>query len=152
MGLKYNLATRFTSFVAVDEEIVNADGKFKTVKLPLPMPANDENSAVGAAGDISNVSKYVKSFKIEIIDNFDSKSQERQFKLWFKANFSNLVKNALKSNKKLRIEFSENGTVKKVKILKNGSWQEDLSLTNDFQMINAKQLNVITPNEIEVGF
>jgi len=152
LGLSYNLATRFTSFVAVDEEIVNADGKLKTVKQPLPMPANVENSAVGAAGDISNVSKYVKSFKIEIIDNFKLKSQERQFQLWFKANFSNLVKYALKSNEKLRIEFSENGTVKKVKILKNGSWKEDLSLTNDFQMINAKQLNIMTSIEIEVGF
>ncbi|MCK7589670.1 VIT and VWA domain-containing protein [Subsaxibacter sp. CAU 1640] len=152
LGLQYNLATRFTSFVAVDEEIVNADGKLKTVKQPLPMPANVENSAVGAAGDISNVSKYAKSFKIEIIDNFKSKTQERQFQLWFKANYSVLIKKALKSNSKLRIEFHENGSIKSVEVWKNENWQEDSQLTNDFKNVETKHSNVIIPTLIEVSF
>ena len=152
LGLKYNLATRFTSFVAVDEEVVNADGKLKTVKQPLPMPANVENSAVGAAGDITNISKYAKSFKVQITGNLLSKAEERHFQLWFKANYSNLVKKTLKSNKKLRIEFHENGTIKSAEVLKNGNWQEDIQLTIDFQTIEAKQLNVMIPAMIEVSF
>ncbi|MEL7367492.1 MAG: VIT domain-containing protein [Myxococcota bacterium] len=38
LGLRYSLMTAFTSFVAVDPEIRNANGKIKTVKQPLPLP------------------------------------------------------------------------------------------------------------------
>lgn len=49
MGLKYNLLTNYTSFVAVDSEI-RSDGKnITTVKQPLPLPEGVSNYAVGAA-------------------------------------------------------------------------------------------------------
>ncbi len=50
LGLNYNLLTAFTSFVAVDNEVRNIDGKLTTVKQPLPMPEGVSDYAVGGRG------------------------------------------------------------------------------------------------------
>jgi len=47
LGLKYNLLTPFTSFVAVDEIVRNPNQNSKDVKQPLALPKNVSNSAVG---------------------------------------------------------------------------------------------------------
>jgi Ca-activated chloride channel homolog len=56
IGLKYNLLTAHTSFIAVDETpVVAANGKIKTVNQSLPLPEGVENSAVGADFDFEGV-------------------------------------------------------------------------------------------------
>ena len=45
-GMKYNLLTDYTSFVAVDSEIRNGAGTFKSVSQPLPLPKGVSNMAV----------------------------------------------------------------------------------------------------------
>jgi Ca-activated chloride channel family protein len=47
LGLKYNLLTRYTSFIAVREEVRNPDGSAKDVKQPLPLPLGVSDLAVG---------------------------------------------------------------------------------------------------------
>ena len=48
LGLKYNLLTAYTSFIAVDQRVRNANpADANTVKQPLPMPAGVSNLAVG---------------------------------------------------------------------------------------------------------
>lgn len=47
LGLKYNLMTEYTSFVAVDETVRNQGGDSTTVNVPLPLPQGVENSATG---------------------------------------------------------------------------------------------------------
>jgi Ca-activated chloride channel family protein len=47
LGLQYNLLTNYTSFVAIDSEIRNKDGKSHTVKQPLPLPEGVSDLAVG---------------------------------------------------------------------------------------------------------
>ncbi|MBN2467494.1 MAG: VWA domain-containing protein, partial [Deltaproteobacteria bacterium] len=47
LGLAYNLLTAYTSFVAIDSEIRNQDGKPSTVKQPLPLPQGVSDYAVG---------------------------------------------------------------------------------------------------------
>ena len=48
LGLKYNLLTAYTSFIAVDKQIiVDASGKIQTVNQVLPLPAGVPNSAIG---------------------------------------------------------------------------------------------------------
>jgi len=47
LGLKYNLLTAYTSFVAIDNEVRNKDGKPTTVKQPLPLPQGVSDYAVG---------------------------------------------------------------------------------------------------------
>ncbi len=48
LGLTYNLLTAYTSFVAIDTEVRNTDGKPTTVKQPLPLPEGVSDYAVGA--------------------------------------------------------------------------------------------------------
>ncbi|MBE2190534.1 MAG: VWA domain-containing protein, partial [Candidatus Kapabacteria bacterium] len=38
IGMKYNLLTEHTSFVAIDSEIRNANGEYETINQPLPVP------------------------------------------------------------------------------------------------------------------
>jgi len=47
LGLKYNLMTAYTSFIAIEEKIANESSTLTTVKQPLPMPEGVENSAIG---------------------------------------------------------------------------------------------------------
>jgi Ca-activated chloride channel family protein len=47
LGLKYNLLTPFTSFIAVDEIIRHPNLDSRDVKQPLPLPASVSNLAVG---------------------------------------------------------------------------------------------------------
>lgn len=48
LGLRYNLLTKYTSFIAVDEVIRNTTGQAKNIKQPLPLPKGVSNLAVGA--------------------------------------------------------------------------------------------------------
>ena len=47
LGLKYNLMTAYTSFIAVDEQTVNEDGDLTTVKQTVPLPEGVSDYAVG---------------------------------------------------------------------------------------------------------
>lgn len=47
LGLKYNLLTSYTSFVAVDQRVRNTSGDSTQVDQPLPLPEGVSNSAVG---------------------------------------------------------------------------------------------------------
>lgn len=48
LGLKYNLMTAYTSFIAIEEDQIANDGnKAKTVNQPLPLPENVSDAAVG---------------------------------------------------------------------------------------------------------
>jgi Ca-activated chloride channel family protein len=51
LGLKYNLLTDYTSFVAVARKVVNPGGAASNVDQPLPLPDGVSNSAVGPSGD-----------------------------------------------------------------------------------------------------
>jgi Ca-activated chloride channel family protein len=52
MGLKYNLLTPYTSFIAIREKVVNPDGNAEDVKQPLPMPEGVMDTAIGAEPDL----------------------------------------------------------------------------------------------------
>ncbi len=47
LGLKYNLMSNYTSFIAIDEQYVVKDGKMVTVMQPIPMPEGVSDYAVG---------------------------------------------------------------------------------------------------------
>jgi hypothetical protein len=47
LGLDYRLLTAFTSFVAIDSQVVNQGGQGQNVRQPLPMPEGVSNLAVG---------------------------------------------------------------------------------------------------------
>jgi Ca-activated chloride channel family protein len=47
LGLKYNLLTRYTSFIAVREVVRNTQGPAQDVNQPLPLPLGVSDLAVG---------------------------------------------------------------------------------------------------------
>jgi len=48
LGIAYSLLTRYTSFIAVREVVVNASGEGEDVKQPLPLPAGVTDLALGS--------------------------------------------------------------------------------------------------------
>ena len=53
LGLTYNLLTAYTSFIAVNDAIVNTQGEAQDVDQPQPLPLHVSNLAVG--GTVSSV-------------------------------------------------------------------------------------------------
>jgi len=51
LGLRYNLLTEYTSFIAIDNEVRNNTGKVTAVKQPLPLPEGVSNYAVPSTGN-----------------------------------------------------------------------------------------------------
>ena len=84
LGLKYNLLTKYTSFVAVDENPVLADGSgTKTVKQVLPLPEGVSNHAVGF------------EMKIDGVVSFDTKEKQRKLFVHINGNANQKFKTAL---------------------------------------------------------
>jgi Ca-activated chloride channel family protein len=52
LGLKYNLLTQYTSFIAVREKIVNPGGDAADVRQPLPLPDGVIDTAVGSEPEL----------------------------------------------------------------------------------------------------
>ena len=52
LGLKYNLLTQYTSFIAVREMVTNHHGSAEDVDQPLPLPVGVSNLAVGSEPEI----------------------------------------------------------------------------------------------------
>ncbi|PTX62324.1 Ca-activated chloride channel family protein [Kordia periserrulae] len=121
LGLQYNLVTQYTSFVAVDHEVVNKNGKQITVKQPLPMPKNVNNSAVGAAASVKGKT-FIKRKKRVAIAKADTKNLNEKATVWFRENYTKIIKKYLKTYDGIRVEIAKDGTIVKVEILINGSW------------------------------
>lgn len=69
LGLKYNLLTNYTSFIAIDSVVRNAGGKQTTVKQPLPLPDKVSDYAVGGvAYGASMNSQSVQCMKISSVE------------------------------------------------------------------------------------
>lgn len=54
LGLKYNLLTRYTSFIAVREVVTNTTGSAQDVKQPLPLPLHVSELAVGDGTEVGS--------------------------------------------------------------------------------------------------
>jgi Ca-activated chloride channel family protein len=135
LGLQYNLVTQYTSFVAVDNEVVNKNGNRKVVRQPLPMPKNVNNSAVGAEASVKGkfIVKRKKSSKV-------AKNVHKKATTWFRENYSKIVEKYLKKYDGIRVEIAKDGTILKVEILVNGSW-----ILNE---VLLERINLLDVNEV----
>jgi Ca-activated chloride channel homolog len=59
LGLKYNLLTQYTSFIAVLEEVRNPDGSAKDVKQPSPLPLGVTDLAIGQGTEAGSEPEFV---------------------------------------------------------------------------------------------
>ena len=82
LGLKYGLMTKYTSFIAIDEVVVEKDGKQVTVKQPLPLPEGVSNHAVvrGEEGMVTYTGNARKSvtFGNRIVINEEAEEIEEE--------------------------------------------------------------------------
>jgi Ca-activated chloride channel family protein len=58
LGLKYNLLTSYTSFIAIDSEVRSKDGKIVTVIQPLPLPSGVSDYAIGEGTNSRSMAGY----------------------------------------------------------------------------------------------
>ena len=143
LGLKYNLATKYTSFVAVDDAQVNKDGTLKSIKQQLLLPQNVAHTAVGAEADVTAKRKYTPSFDLAITaENTLSKTEKRQVMLWTKASYTTLINSCLKLHSQLRISVYTDGKIATVAYWKNGAWVIDQEMTTAFTQLETKALNI----------
>ena len=73
LGLKYNLLTNYTSFIAIDSEIRNEEGNITSIKQPLPLPDGVSNYAVG--GILPALRSYKKGKEMLNLAAVDRKSE-----------------------------------------------------------------------------
>ncbi|NRA92189.1 MAG: VWA domain-containing protein [Psychroserpens sp.] len=121
LGLKYNLITRYTSFVAVDHEVVNKNGKRKSVKQPLPLPMNVNNSAVGAEASVTG--RTVITGKV---------LDQSKAKTWLRTNYKSILDELLKKYDGIEIHLKSDGTILEIKTLKHGQWRLNVELIKLF--------------------
>jgi Ca-activated chloride channel family protein len=76
IGLNYNLLTAYTSFVAVDNEVRNPDGKLTTVKQPLPLPEGVSDYAVGGSGNYAAAPSMQKSMGMAMRSKMEGQLSE----------------------------------------------------------------------------
>jgi len=139
LGIKYNLVTQYTSFVAVDNEVVNNNGNRKEVKQPLPMPKNVNNSAVGAEASVKGKT-FIKRKKRTKVAKAYTKSLNEKATTWFRENYAKIVEKYLKKYDGIRVQVAKNGTILKVEILINGSW-----IVNE---VLLERINLLDVNEV----
>ena len=82
LGLTYNLLTAYTSFIAVDSEVRNKDGKTTTVNQPLPLPEGVSDYAVGnsMAGSVASPMLYKTKAAAESFTAPEKKSEDKAAK------------------------------------------------------------------------
>jgi Ca-activated chloride channel family protein len=124
LGLKYNLATQYTSFVAVDMEVVNNSTTPKVVNQLLSLPQHVENSAVGAAAAIKGKTIFKPSFNIAISQSNLTKSEERQIKMWLKVKHKQTINQLLEKVAAVKIHYDKNAKVMRIEVLENGVWKQ----------------------------
>lgn len=73
LGLKYNILTQYTSFIAVDSLVRNKSSEIVTVKQPLPLPKGVSDLAVGNHGrTVSSVSSSSSDISVALVPDISS--------------------------------------------------------------------------------
>jgi Ca-activated chloride channel family protein len=71
LGLKYNLLTSYTSFIAIDNDIRNKNGNSTTVDQPLPMPEGVSDNAVSSGSVMGKALPMVVSESTKSEEDLD---------------------------------------------------------------------------------
>lgn len=128
LGLKYNLLTAYTSFVAIDSrKIKNSEGKLITVEQVVPLPKGVSNYAVGCEMEIFGISSSPSKIELIVADELEEEidlniSQKSTPKKVIKADILKRLKVAkkachVKAKITVSIYLTSEGKVSKVEIL-----------------------------------
>lgn len=149
IGLDYSLMTAYTSFVAIDHEVV-ADGQQKTVKQPLPIPEAVPNSAVGFELGLENVVRSSRTKKKSIrLENFKSnlgETKQLQLKKWVKGELQKLNSCTGQINGiMVKVSIDKSGKINLVEIQNDKLTKEQKTCLT--QAISLWKLSHFNPNQ-----
>ena len=66
-AIRYNLVTRFTSLVAVEEKVVNASGQNDTVPVPTELPAGMQMDKVFGAPATGTADEFLEALGVTLL-------------------------------------------------------------------------------------
>ena len=164
LGLKYNLLTKYTSFIALDSEIRNKNGQITTIKQPLPLPDGVSNYAVGGVAKKSFVysggsvkeKRYdmaiqVSAEAMEVEDEMiyapvvevkpEYKGGDNELKAFFKKNLifpESLKKAGIKGFVFVQFIVDKYGNVKEIKVIKGLHPDADREAIRLIKLTNGK--------------
>ncbi len=164
LGLKYNLLTKYTSFIALDSEIRNKNGQITTIKQPLPLPDGVSNYAVGGgvkksllySGRLVKEKKYDMAIQVseEAIETEDDisyspaievkpeyKGGDNDLKAFFKKNLifpESLKKAGIKGFVFVQFIVDKYGNVKEIKVIKGLHPDADREAIRLIKLTNGK--------------
>ncbi len=158
LGLKYNLLTNYTSFIAVEETPVNNNNNLKTVKQAIPLPQNVSNYAIGFDMELDEeieielLSKYDQincsgisniSSKTLIIDHIDEK---------INSEINNCLDNPI-DLENIEIHFSSTGKVEAINF-KNKDLNKEIvnCIENLIQSWNIDNISVSNSFTVNIQF
>ncbi len=101
LGLKYNLLTQYTSFIAEDSIVRNKEGQVETINHPLPLPEGVSNYAVGSSCQKINSPIFELKEKEIVLDEADYAKEQLKISKGFNEKIFFKVKNLKVSDKKL---------------------------------------------------
>jgi Ca-activated chloride channel homolog len=81
LGLKYNLLTAYTSFIAIDNDIRNKQGSSTTIKQPLPLPDGVSDMAVARYTAPMCVSSDEKTTSMDCLNYSLNEDKEESIEL-----------------------------------------------------------------------
>lgn len=124
LGLKYNLLTQYTSFIAIDSLIRNNGDSLTTVTQPLPLPQGVSDLAVGGGYSTSGINTLAFYAESKMMDG-RSETEEKhsyidkvypnpvtsKFKVWIR-----IEDNDMLSSKELLIFDNKGFLIKRIEI------------------------------------
>lgn len=132
LGLKYDLLTKYTSFVAIDQEVVNGEAKRKKlrkVNQPLPLPHGVSNHAVGF--------ELKEEMEFDVDAKLDDEDIFVQVTLMSDVGLASQITNTLSSKISYQLyekRMLDGNTLNVSFDAKNGTW----SITDDKRRIDEK--------------
>jgi Ca-activated chloride channel family protein len=155
LGLKYNLMTAYTSFIAIEEKVVN-EGDITSVKQALPLPENVSDYAVGFEMEADEEDFTFSFYKaIEVSENLTINLKTKaltEIEKTFATAFGQIISmySAIES---ISITVDANGTVTDVKVTgKNLTDDQVRAITEAARQLTFKSLRVNQEWKYEVKF
>lgn len=162
LGLKYNLLTAYTSFIAIDSiRKIDPNGKLVTVHQENPLPENVDNYAVGADEGLGEESEsyiaknyfvfqFVKINHVPL-DNMYQSSFESLINSKLESIISSIDENAVIES--ISINVSTDGKITSVNIIGNSMNKDDKDLiTKRVLLWDFSSFNINTNWEFTVKF
>ena len=126
LGLKYNLLTNYTSFIAIEEKVVN-NGDLTTVDQPLPLPEGVENSAVGFELGVESEESSFEIYKEVAVKAAVTVTSKAKIKKHIETSLMSQLSNyiaSMSANDEIEVSLDAAGNVTNIEI-------KSLSLTKE---------------------